>query len=139
MQRPIVGHGLGSSREANFNFAGGAQRAHVLYGEVATELGFVGLAIYLVFIYSILHSYTRTYRKLKDDASVSRFRLAATAAMQVWLWMNVLFSVATYGLTSYEWYLFAALSVVSERLAREEIQPPEPRANRGAVRSLAPR
>ena len=37
LQRPIVGHGLGSSREANFNFAGGAQRAHVLYGEVATE------------------------------------------------------------------------------------------------------
>lgn len=38
--------------------------------------------------------------------------------MQVWLLMNILFSFASYGLSSYEWYLFGGLSVVTARLAK---------------------
>ena len=37
--------------------------------------------------------------------------------MQIWLIMNFLFSFASYGLSSYEWYLFAGFSVVMQRLA----------------------
>ena len=41
-------------------------------------------------------------------------------AMQVWLVMNVVFSFASYGLSSYEWYLFGGLSVVLQRIAEHE-------------------
>ena len=34
-------------------------------------------------------------------------------SMQVWLFMNLIFSFASYGLSSYEWYLFGGLSVVA--------------------------
>ena len=33
--------------------------------------------------------------------------------------MNILFSFASYGLSSYEWYLFGGLIVVTKRLATE--------------------
>src|SRR5690606_29141626 len=43
MQRPIFGHGLGTSAEANFNTYGEAAPAHNLYLEIFEELGVVGL------------------------------------------------------------------------------------------------
>ena len=58
-------------------------------------------------------------------------------AMEVWLLMNLLFSWASYGLSSYEWYLFGGLSVVFRRFVAQAISagaapaPPEqvPRAS----------
>jgi len=37
-------------------------------------------------------------------------------ATQVWLILNLVFSLASYGLNSYEWYLLGAFSVVMRRL-----------------------
>jgi hypothetical protein len=37
--------------------------------------------------------------------------------------MNTLFSFASYGLSSYEWYLFAGLSVVVRRMALQQAVP----------------
>jgi O-antigen ligase len=55
LRRPIFGYGLGTSREANANFGDNAfgdndKPAHNLYAEVAEELGFVGLFIFLLFL-----------------------------------------------------------------------------------------
>jgi hypothetical protein len=41
--------------------------------------------------------------------------------MQVWLAMNIVFSFASYGLSSYEWYLFGGLSVVLQQLASKDL------------------
>jgi O-antigen ligase len=116
LRRPIFGHGLGTSREANANFAGKDQPAHNLYGEVAQELGFVGLVIYLLFLKSIYTGFAECKRVYnRQDASAFLTRLVD--ALQLFLFMNLLFSFASYGLSSYEWYLLGAFSVAIQRLA----------------------
>jgi O-antigen ligase len=123
MRRPIVGHGLGTSAEANANFtisgpyAGWEMPAHNLYLEVGQELGIIGVIIFLFFIKAIFSAFWRS-RRLIGDRESGGFLSRVTDAMQVWLAMNVVFSFASYGLSSYEWYLFAGLSVVLQRLAQ---------------------
>lgn len=117
MVKPIFGHGLGSSPEANWNFAGNEQRAHNLWLEVLQELGFVGLIIYILYTKEIYKGFKNTNRVMKDSTESSDFLKSCLPAMQVWLAMNFLFSFASYGLLSYEWYLFGGFSAAIARLA----------------------
>ena len=109
--RPFWGHGLGTSREANANFGGGDQPAHNLYAEVAQELGFVGLAIFLFYIKTVLIKGITSLRyfKKRTEQESSAYIYRLVSALQVWFIMNLFFSFFSYGLSSYEWYLFPAL------------------------------
>ena len=120
MHRPVFGHGLGTSLEANANFGGKAQISHNLFTEIWQELGFIGLLIFLLFIKSILSNYFKMMLIIKNTKHTSLFLFQINNAMQAWLFMNILFAFASYGLSSYEWYLFAGLSVVLLRIAKEE-------------------
>lgn len=120
IRRPIFGYGLGTSREANANFAGHDQPAHNLYLEVAEELGFVGLVIFLFFMRSIFASFAHLKRAYEHQDS-GTFLSRIVDAMQVWLWMDFVFSFASYGLSSYEWYLLGGFSVLLQRLTGGEI------------------
>jgi O-antigen ligase len=116
LRRPFFGHGLGTSREANGNFGESDQPAHNLYAELATELGFIGMVIFIFLIVSIYSSFQeckRAYTHRHSETVLSR----VVDAMQVWLLLNIVFSFASYGLTSYEWYLLGGLAVVLPRLA----------------------
>ena len=117
MQRPMFGHGLGTSLEANTHVSGVYQPAHNLYLEIWQELGLVGLLIFLYFIKEIIKNFIQSLRKVKDKSSHNTYLLNVIHAMQVWLGMNILFSFASYGLSSYEWYLFGGLSVVLLKLS----------------------
>ena len=125
MHRPIFGHGLGTSREANSNFttsgpyAGWEMPAHNLYLEVGQELGVIGIVIFVLFIKAIFSGFAQSRRVIWHH-DPGRFMSRLTDAMQVWLAMNIVFSFASYGLSSYEWYLFGGLSVVLVRLAKSE-------------------
>ena len=120
LHRPLFGHGLGTSAEANGNFGEYAKIAHNLYAEIAQELGFIGLFLFLLFIRSIVLNFIASYKKLRADAGQNRFLLQTTHAMTVWIFMNLIFSLASFGLSSYEWYLFAGLSVVLSNIAAEQ-------------------
>jgi len=115
-ENPILGSGLGTSREANANIAGIDQPAHNLYAEIWQELGIIGLVIYLVFIKAIIVNFRNSLQAMKGNINESVFLKSVLNAMIVWFGMNFLFSFASYGLSSYEWYLFAGLSVVLRRL-----------------------
>jgi O-antigen ligase len=115
LRRPIFGHGLGTSREANANFGTSDKPAHNLYAEVAQELGFVGLGIFLSFLKSIfigLANCNRVYHGWNATAFLRRL----VDALQLFLVMNLLFSFASYGLSSYEWYLLGGVAVGMQRL-----------------------
>jgi len=118
LRRPIFGHGLGTSREVNANFAQNDQPAHNLYAEVAQELGFLGLVIVLLFIKSNFSTLAQCRQFLLEEKP-NQLLLSMNDAVQVWLWLNLIFSFASYGLTSYEWYLLAGFAVVLQRLAKE--------------------
>jgi O-antigen ligase len=121
LRKPLFGHGLGTSREANANFGRSDQPAHNLYAEVAEELGFVGLVIFLCLIRSIIKNFLAVSRLLKSRPGQERFLVNLNNAMQVWLLMNMVFSFASYGLSSYEWYLFGGFSVVLKNLADKTV------------------
>jgi putative inorganic carbon (hco3(-)) transporter len=117
MRKPIFGHGLGSSKEANYHFSGRAQPAHNLWLEIFQELGIVGLIVFIFYTKEIYKGFKLTNAKMREHHEASDFLKSCVPAMQVWLAMNFLFSFASYGLTSYEWYLFGGFSAVMARLA----------------------
>jgi putative inorganic carbon (HCO3(-)) transporter len=119
-RRPLFGHGLGTSREANANFGTDDQPAHNLYAEVAQELGFVGLAIFLAFLKSVFAAFAQCKRAYADVDGVE-FLSNIVDALQVWLWMNLIFSFASYGLSSFEWYLLSGFAVVLTRLTASKV------------------
>lgn len=125
MRRPIFGYGLGTSAEANAHYtengpyAGREMPAHNLYVELAQELGVPGLIIFLFLIKSIVNGFAKS-RAVLRDRETGAFLPGLIDAMQIWLAMNFVFSFASYGLSSYEWYLFAGLSVVLQRLVPQE-------------------
>jgi O-antigen ligase len=128
LRKPFFGHGLGTSSEANANFGTDDKPAHNLYAEVAQELGFVGLVVFVLFLKSIVTGFAQCKRAF-IGATSSMFLSGLLDATQVWLILNLVFSLASYGLNSYEWYLLGALSVVMQRLANLSGNPgvPTPR------------
>jgi len=117
LNRPIFGHGIGTSAEANYHGYGEAKPTHNLYVEILQEGGVVGLIIFLAFLKSIIVNFATSLAKIRQSTAEETYLGDITTAMQVWLLMNILFSFATYGLSSYQWYLFGGLSVVIRRLA----------------------
>ena len=130
LRRPIFGYGLGTTREANANFGSSDQPAHNLFVEVAQELGFVGLAIYIVLLKSIYSGFVKCKQAYHHQEG-SVFLRQMVDAMQILLAMNFIFSFASYGLSSYEWYFLGGLSVVMQRLALETL--PKASASQGAM------
>ncbi len=116
LRRPLFGHGLGTSREASANFGGNDQPAHNVYAEAAIELGFIGMVIFILFIKSIFSAYRqcmRAYANREREGFLAR----VVSAMQIWFVVTLVSSFASYGVTSYEWYLLGGLAVAMERLA----------------------
>lgn len=117
MNRPIIGHGLGTSREANWNVAGKDQISHILWAEIWQEIGLIGLILFILYLKAMIKNFFHAGKLIRDKIDRHDFLFKSNEAMQVWLLMNVLFSMASYGLKSYEWYFFGGLSVVMFRLA----------------------
>jgi O-antigen ligase len=122
MRRPLFGHGLGTSREANANFGGNDQPSHNLYTEVAQEIGFLGLILFVAILYTVATNLYTTLAIVRSRPQAEDYLKRLTDALQVWLALNLVFSLASYGLTSYEWYLMAGLSEVVRRLASKNNQ-----------------
>lgn len=125
MNRPILGHGLGTSREANWNVSGRDQISHILWAEIWQEIGLIGLVIFVLYIKTIVGNFLEAGRLVKNRLKANDFLYRSIEAMQIFLLMNLLFSLASYGLKSYEWYLFGGLSVVLLNLTRERISRTE--------------
>jgi putative inorganic carbon (hco3(-)) transporter len=116
LNKPIFGHGISTSREANFNFGHSNMPSHNLYIETIQEIGFVGLGIFLWFIVNILKNLWMSMIYLRSRLSEINYLIFLTNALQIWLLVNIAFSFVSYGLTGYEWYLQAGLSVVLRKL-----------------------
>lgn len=138
MNRPIIGHGLGTSREANWNVAGKDQISHILWAEIWQEIGLIGLILFILYLSAIIRNFREAARLIKGRLAKDDFLYRCTQAMQVWLMMNLLFSLASYGLKSYEWYLFGGLSVVLLSAVRTRITQMEQEGAPSKSTELAP-
>lgn len=121
LRKPIFGHGLGTSTEASSHFSGRYQISHNLYTEIAIELGFIGLAIFVFYIINIYRNVLLTSRRI-DPSLPNTFLTSFQKGLLCWLVMNTFFSMASYGLSNYEWYLFGGLSVALLVIYNDHIQ-----------------
>lgn len=122
-RRPFFGHGLGTSTEAQANFAGSDMPAHNLFVELAQEFGAFGFVLFLVFI-AVVTREVRVARARCKQAGSTGLVLQTADAVQVFFWMNIISAWASYGLSGYEWYLMAGLSAVVFRLATQATDRP---------------
>jgi putative inorganic carbon (hco3(-)) transporter len=134
LNRPIFGHGLGTSREALFNFRGSNQIAHNLYTEVFIETGIIGLCFMLLILGSIV-SNVREIRPAVEKLSLSvhqrgdpsgqvrlDFYTRCADAILVLVVMFLVFSLASYGLSEMYWYMIAGLAVALRNVVQDEAQ-----------------
>jgi len=112
LERPIVGHGLGTSFEANFNKVGDDHLTHNLYVEVFQELGIIGFIIFLFFLKSIFKNLQQGRAELAAQAPPDPYFINLLNGLQSWFVMEIVFSLASYGVSTYKWYLLAGISVV---------------------------
>jgi hypothetical protein len=114
MRNPVVGHGLGTSREANAHGRGYGQISHILFTEVAQELGFLGLAVFLMYLWT---SFQAVRAAIVADAR-PEFRVTSNVsrALVVTMIAGGVFALASYGLSEFYWYLWAGLAVACARL-----------------------
>lgn len=129
MRKPLCGHGLGTSLEVNANYGSFGMIAHNLYAEILQEIGFIGLIIFFFFVKSVIVNFRRSLsvlRGLQAESGGHQFLSGLADGMQVWIFMNIIFGLASYGFSSYEWYLFAGLSVALKRIAEKYAERNEP-------------
>jgi len=138
-QKPIVGYGLGTSKEAINNVIGGSNVSHNLYLETFMETGIIGLIIFIFFIHSVYQTLRQTTRNfpapetivikgknkqaLLDSNQHLMYERNLLYAIQACFWMYIVFSLAQYGLREYHWYLLAGITTALNRLTRKHQQP----------------
>lgn len=120
INRPLVGHGLGTTPEVKTHILGSSQAAHNFYAEILVETGILGFIFFMRFIFQVYRKLRENGENLHKSASIDAFsfyrRLNQTLIAV--FWMYVVYSTNYWGLSQYYWYLFAGLCIVfSRRLA----------------------
>jgi len=126
-ERPIVGHGLGTTGEAKFNSGMKRQAAHNLYAELLVEIGTIGGIIFLIYIRSIYRIFNKNRFVITSKISsinqqnfefYQRLNLALTTVF----WMYVVYSINYFGLSVYYWYLFGGLVIAFGRVLQRKVE-----------------
>ena len=116
MNRPIVGHGVGTTAEAKVNVAGERPKAsHNLYAELLIEVGFVGAMFFLAFLWQILkltrnNQLILASRKTGEEPDYD-FPARLNRALFVIFWVYAVYSFNYFGLSQDYWYVFGGICV----------------------------
>ncbi|KZX80786.1 hypothetical protein A3715_07930, partial [Oleiphilus sp. HI0009] len=114
LERPIFGHGLGTTSEAKFHKMGKPQASHSLYAELLIEIGFVGMVVFLAFLRRI-YLEIDVVRKSGCSEYVEYQRIIKVLVCV--FFMYAVYSINYWGLSQYYWYLFGGLVAVVARFA----------------------
>jgi len=117
-QRPIFGHGIGTSGEAKYHALGDRQASHNLYAELVMEIGLLGMVIFLKYFVRIYKELKRI-RGLITPGDVEYEQILKTL-MTVYF-MYLVYSSNYWGLTQGYWYLFGGLVVAFGRIVSEQV------------------
>ena len=137
MRRPLFGFGLGTSLEASFNYQGGDHMAHDIYTQTLIELGIGGFIIMMGYMISVYRTALRMLRAMRNNQGAlppGHILLWLPRTLLIWAAMNFFFDLASYGLSSYEWYFLGGLTLVTCRLLEARLQNKVPE---GAERLLS--
>lgn len=128
-ERPVVGHGLGTTAEAKTHSWGRFQASHNMYGEVLIELGLIGATIFLMFIVRIYRRFRENRELLSgaEDAMGASYPFYSNLnkALIAVFWMYAVYSLNYFGLSQYYWYLLAGLAVAFGRTVEYRVRAAE--------------
>src|SRR5690554_2306113 len=110
LERPIFGHGLGTTGEAKFHQKGRTQAAHNLYAELLMEIGMIGLFIFIYYMRSVYRIFKNNLRFSKVIPEEKVFYVRLNKAIVALFWMYAVYSINYWGLSVYYWYLLGGLS-----------------------------
>jgi hypothetical protein len=127
MSRPIVGHGVGTTREAKYNLTGRSQASHNMYGELVIEIGLIGLFLFIKFILAIKNELKKIDVGESNDPQII-YHQNINEICKIVLIMYAIYSLNYYGLSQYYWYLLAGLVVVNNRLMSDRFKELEQNA-----------
>lgn len=118
LERPIIGHGLGTSSEAKTHAGVGWKISHNLYAEVLIEIGGFGMVIFFLFLKSIYNKFKENIEKIQlyNLTEENTFVLRLNTALKAVFWMYVVYSINYFGLSTYYWYMFAGLTIAFSRI-----------------------
>ncbi|WP_129125873.1 O-antigen ligase family protein [Geomonas oryzae] len=119
MRRPLFGHGIGTSTEANANFGDKAKPAHNIFLETFQELGLIGLIALVIYLRAVFREIFKADALTTAEIPTRKIS-AALAALAV---ATFFFGFASYGLSSYEWYFIGGCAVCANLTSkrREEL------------------
>lgn len=131
MNRPVFGHGLGTTPEAKVNFGGGRfQAAHNLYAEALIETGMIGFLIFVAFLlscYRLLMANMKRFKELGPEyTSAKNYHFRLNLALITVFWMYAVYSFNYFGLSQEYWYLFAGLCVAFSRSIQRNLDSGAP-------------
>ena len=135
LNRPVFGHGVGTTGEAKANFRKKSKAAHNLYAQLMIETGIIGLIIFLVFmtrIYRTVRVNTERLRDLTLPPDVSEFYLRLGEGFMTVFWVYAVYSMAYFGVSQDYWYVFGGLSVAFGVLLSNQADEAEKVARRAA-------
>jgi O-antigen ligase len=136
--RPLFGHGVGTTGEAKANFRGNSKAAHNLYAELMIETGIPGLLIFLVFMFRV-HKTVRVNLEYLKQANVpaddADFYNRLGRGLTTVFWVYAVYSMNYFGVSQDYWYVMGGLciafGVLLQSLGRKE--PPVPDSPRAAT------
>lgn len=110
--KPVFGHGLGTTPESKYHYFGKRQASHNMYAELLIEIGLIGMILFLRFIYFLY----KQIRILPLYASISEQELRIMNVVLAIFWMYVVYSINYWGLSQSYWYWLAGLTVALTRI-----------------------
>lgn len=133
LERPVVGHGVGTTPEAKTHILGKSQASHNLYAEILIELGIIGAVVFLRFIWKIYGRFSKNIQLL-SSSNLRRgdYYERLNKAMIAVFWMYVVYSLNYWGLSQYYWYLFGGLAIAFGRLVEIRLNASDPDEMQGS-------
>lgn len=128
LNRPIVGHGVGTTPEVKTHNWGRSQASHNMYGELLIEIGIIGFVLFLRFIVKIYQQFRRNQKLLRDlvtNDSANKFYWNLNRALIALFWMYAVYSLNYWGLSQYYWYLFGGLAIAFGQVVGQEVSKGE--------------
>ncbi len=119
-ERPIFGHGVGTTQEARYHSYGGYYASHNMYAELIIEIGLVGAFFFFRYIREIFRSLRKNIEYLSEqNFAEEHFYSRLSNALKAVFWMFIVYSFNYMGLSMYYWYLFAGAVLSFSRVLRK--------------------
>jgi len=116
----LLGHGLNTSKEVNANYFGSAQVTHNIYLELLQEVGIVGFILYFLYVKTMFMSLHSAASRLASESFLGRL----ASALKAWIVMNLVYGLACFGLSSWEWYVFGGVAAACVNIMNKQENVP---------------